>query len=104
MTANRDMKVAIKAIPKNKLGNTIELIREEIEILRTLDHPNIIKYYESFESDKFMYIVMEYCSGGELFEMLTNEDQDHFTEQAAKNLMLKLFQAINHCHANNIAH
>ena len=72
--------MAIKTIPKNKLGNTIELIREEIEILRTLDHPNIIKYYESFESEKFMYIVMEYCSGGELFERLTGEEQDHFTE------------------------
>ena len=41
----------------------MELIKEEIKILQTLDHPNIVKYYETFESEHYMYLVMEYCSG-----------------------------------------
>ena len=39
-------------------------------LLIDLDHPNIVKYYETFEDSKYIYIVMEYCSGGELFDQL----------------------------------
>ena len=68
-----------------------------------MDHPNIIKYYETFESVKFVYIVMEYCGGGELFSHLTNTTEA-FTEHQASEIMHKLFLAVNHCHSNGIAH
>lgn len=103
-TANPNIKVAIKALSKAKIENQIDLIREEIKILSKLDHPNIIRYYETYESDKYMYLVMEYCNGGELFEKLTRNGDSTFSEKDAAAIMRKLFLAINHCHSNNIAH
>ena len=66
--ANPRFKVAIKVLNKVKLGDNIESIKEEVKILTTLDHPNIVKYYETYDDTKYIYLVMEYCSGGELFD------------------------------------
>ena len=70
-TANPDFKVAIKVINKEKVKDNIEAIKEEVRILSKLDHPNIVKYYETYDDVKYMYLVMEYCSGGELFKKIT---------------------------------
>lgn len=51
-----------------------------------------------------MYLVMEYCSGQELFEKISAKKDEVFTEREATHIMEKLFRAINHCHANNVAH
>ena len=60
-SANKSMKVAIKTISKKKLTEKAILeINDEIKILQTLDHPNIIRYHETFENEKFFYLVMEY--------------------------------------------
>jgi len=58
--ADSNFKVAIKVISKKKLENDIDQLKDEIDILKRLDHPNIIKYYETYENAKYMYIVMEY--------------------------------------------
>ena len=71
--------------------------------MSTLDHPNIIKYHETFESPKYIYIVMEYCEGGELFERITKSNEN-FSEEMVASIMKKLFLAVNHCHAKKIAH
>ena len=73
--ANPDFKVAIKTIAKSKIENDIESIKQEIKILSRLDHPNIIKYYETFESPNYIYLVMELCDGGELFERITKNEE-----------------------------
>jgi calcium-dependent protein kinase len=71
--ASPDFKVAIKVINKRSLkGDAIDAIREEVATLTKLDHPNIVKYYETYDDTKYMYLVMEYCSGGELFKRLTS--------------------------------
>ena len=67
-TQNLDFQVAIKAISKRKIGSSLENIKEEIKILSKLDHPNICKYYETYESPKHFYLIMEYCGGGDLFD------------------------------------
>ena len=77
--ADPDFRVAIKTISKKKVQDQLHTIRDEIKILSTLDHPNIIKYYETYESPNYIYLVMEYCQGGELFEKLTN-NREEFTE------------------------
>jgi calcium-dependent protein kinase len=103
--ANKDVKAAIKTLSKKKLSEqAIADIKEEIQILQTLDHPNIIKYFETFENEKFMYLVMEHCEGGELFDRLTDEEAGQFTEQEAAQIMKKLFHAISHCHSHGITH
>lgn len=80
-------------------------LKNEAEILRKMDHPNIIKLYEIFEDKKYYYIIMEFLTGGELFEKITDEDfYGDFTEKDAANIMQQVFRGINYCHANNIVH
>ena len=70
--ANPKFKVAIKVLNKHKLGDHLNEIKEEVDILTKLDHPNIVKYYETYIDTKYMYLVMEYCSGGELFDKIAS--------------------------------
>lgn len=73
MAADPSFKVAIKVINKGKIKGHLRTIRDEIKILTMLDHPNIVKYYESYDDEKFLYLVMEYCPGGELFEKIARK-------------------------------
>lgn len=68
--ADPTFKVAIKVLNKAKLKDNIQAIKEEVRILTKLDHPNIVKYYETYDDTKYMYLVMEYCPGGELFDKI----------------------------------
>ena len=54
---------AIKVLNKQSLGDQIDLVRQEVGILSTLDHPCIVKYYETYNDPKFLYLVMEYITG-----------------------------------------
>ena len=56
-------------------------LKYEIDILKNLDHPNIVKLYEVFEDNKHIYLVTELCTGGELFDEILNRDV--FTEKEA---------------------
>ena len=83
--------------------NNLEVLKDEIKILSSLDHPNIVKYYETYEAPNYLYLVMEHCQGGELFKKLT-ENRDEFTEQKAAHIMKSLFLAVNHLHSKGVAH
>lgn len=61
---------AIKEISKDKIKTNMNQFRTEIKILQTLDHPHVIKLYEYFENENYIYLVMEKCSGGELFDRI----------------------------------
>ena len=62
------IKVAIKVIDKSKLSEEdLESLKNEVFIMQTVDHPNIVKYFETYDDKKFIYLVMELCTGGELF-------------------------------------
>ena len=82
----------------------MDCIMEEVAILHSLDHPNIVKYYETYNDHKYIYLVMEYVSGKALFEKITEQENQTFNEMEAARYMKQLFQAINHCHAYNIVH
>lgn len=75
-----------------------------MKILTTLDHPNIVKYYQTYEDTKYMYLVMEYCPGGELFDRIAAQDNQAFNESEAASIMQKLLRAINHCHTWGVTH
>ncbi|CAE8682179.1 unnamed protein product, partial [Polarella glacialis] len=63
---------AIKAIDKNKISD-VERFQGEVDIQAALDHPNIVKLYEVFQDAKRYYLVMELCTGGELFDRIVEE-------------------------------
>merc|ERR1712039_1146980 len=71
-------------ISKQQMKN-IDLFKQEIAIMKMMDHPNIIKLYETFEDHRNIYLVMELCAGGELFDRII--ESGHFTEVQAATLM-----------------
>ena len=77
---------------------------EEVNILNRLDHPNIVNYFETYDDKKYIYLVMEYVKGVELFEKITKRSDQKFSERTAAHYMEQLFKAINHCHANGVIH
>ena len=79
-----------------------EDIFKEIEILRQLDHPNIMKIFEYFENKDHIFIVGELYTGGELFEKIVL--QRRFTEKDAANVMKQILLAVNYCHKKGIVH
>jgi calcium-dependent protein kinase len=98
---------ALKAIEKkNKKGEITEEntnnLRSEINILKSLDHPNIIKIYEYFDIGNKIYITYEYCAGGELFSKL--EKIKNFKEKNIANIMKQIISAVNCLHCNGIIH
>ena len=96
---------ACKELQKNKLNNVASL-KSEIQILIKLDHPNIIKLYEIYENDNYIYLVMELCTGGELFDRIIQKTEQgkQFTEKEVANIFQQMMSAINYCHSNKIVH
>ena len=70
------------------------------------DHPNIIKFYEYFEDIGYLYLIMEECGGGELFDKITErlEMRKPFTEKEAAGVFKQLMSAVAFCHGQNIVH
>ena len=82
--------------------DSLQKLKYEMSILRCLDHPNAIKTYEFFEDEEHIYIVMEYCQGGELFDKITK--LSHFDELEAANIMKQLFSVVSYLHSKRIVH
>lgn len=87
-------------------NDMIEMIKEEMKVMNSLDHPNIIKYYEDFDSQKYIFLVMEYFEGQTLFDKMTSllAYKMVYSEKEAALIMEKLLRAVAHCHENGIAH
>jgi len=94
--------VSVKSILKEAIKKDIAHLEEELFIMRSLDHPNIIKFHESFIDHRYVHIVMEYCKGGELFDKIV--ENEHFNEKYAAELMRQMLSAISHLHELGIVH
>jgi calcium-dependent protein kinase len=93
---------AIKSILKTKIEYRIDLLERELGLLMTVDHPNIIKFYEVYEDPQYIHLVMELCTGGELFDQLISKGR--YTEAEAAKIMHSLLSAVAHLHTLEIAH
>lgn len=93
---------AIKSIIKTKVERKLELLRRELEILKTVDHPNIIRLYEVYEDKKYLHLVTELCTGGDLLDYLLKKGI--LSEQEVLNIIFKALSAINYLHNLNICH
>ena len=81
-------------------------IKTEIDLLRETDHPNIIKLYDTFEDKEFLYLIMEECNGGELFQRLAEnaKNNKNYTEKDAAMIMKQILQAVNYLHSHGVCH
>jgi calcium-dependent protein kinase len=91
---------AVKAIKKKHVDSTE--FYNEIEVLKALDHPNIIKLFDCYQDKSYYYMVEEYCSGGDLFDYIQKEK--FFTERKAGTIFNQLLSAVNHLHKKRIVH
>merc|ERR1719262_1755611 len=80
----------------------MDRLKAEIGIMKLMDHPNIIKLYENFEDQKNIYLVMELCSGGELFDKII--EAGHFTEVQAAIIVQQIVRAIFYMHESGVCH
>lgn len=102
----RDL-IAAKVVEKNKLNkDTLRLLQDEPEILRDLSHPTIIPLIDFIESDKRLFIFLEYMKGGDLSRMIKErrKDRRYFLESEIQSIMSRLFQALQFIHARGIIH
>lgn len=67
-----------------------------------MDHPNIVKFYEVYEERKNIFLVMEHCSAGDLYQALLKED--HFSEELTAKILIKIFKSVNYLHKYGICH
>ena len=98
---------ACKYLSKTNIKESdLEKFRREIQILIKTDHPNIIKLYEVFETKKSLYLIMEKCNGGELFDKIINHIScgQMYSERTAANLISQIMSAVDYCHKNGICH
>lgn len=87
---------ALKTISLNRMSSsTRRQLLEEVKIMRQMDHPYIIKIVATYMDLHSLYIVMELCTGGELFDLLYEQPGTRFDEQSAKELVKKMLAAIN---------
>lgn len=94
---------AVKSIPLKKRSKAdCYLLKTEFEIMKVLDFPNIVKYYEAYLDDNYVHLVMEYLSGGELFDRIISETK--ILESEVCKIMRKIFSAVNYLHLNGICH
>ena len=97
-----DRVFAVKTISKRKIKKELFLLERELAILRSLDHPNIVRVYEHYQDDRYFHIVMEYCSGGELFDRIFSKG--YLDERECAIIMEKAFSAVKYLHENGIVH
>lgn len=94
--------VAIKCLDKIKLGPELPRIYNEIECLKRLRHQNIARLYQVFETSTFIYLVLEHCSGGELFDYIVSKSK--VSESESAQIIHDLMRVLDFIHINGFAH
>ncbi|KAJ8516983.1 hypothetical protein ONZ45_g5773 [Pleurotus djamor] len=96
--------VAVKLIRRGNVDNTVRMskVEREIEVLRTLKHPNIVRLYDVIETDKYIGIILEYASGGELFDHILAHR--YLREGYASKLFYQLLSGVWYIHQKKIVH
>ncbi|XP_043232334.1 serine/threonine-protein kinase MARK2-like isoform X9 [Amphibalanus amphitrite] len=95
--------VAIKIIDKTQMNpGSLQKLFREVRIMKMLDHPNIVKLYQVIETKKTLYLVMEYASGGEVFDYLVFHGR--MKEKEARLKFRQIVSAVQYCHSKRIIH
>ncbi|XP_062383577.1 putative serine/threonine-protein kinase SIK1B [Sardina pilchardus] len=95
--------VAIKIIDKTRLNSSdLEKINREVQIMKLLNHPHIIKLYQVMETKDMLYMVTEYAQNGEMFDYLSSVGR--LTEGEARRKFWQIVNAVDYCHQHHIIH
>jgi serine/threonine protein kinase len=96
-------KVAVKCIDRQGLPEEEETrIRQEVVIMKSLDHENIVEFIDFFEEEKFFYVVLEFLEGGELFDRIVKKN--FYNEKEARDVVKVILNGMKYCHDKGIAH
>ena len=96
---------ACKKMNKKKIKNRKQF-KMEIDLLIAIDHPNIIKLYNIFEDNTYIYLIMEECNGGEFFDSLAKRahEKNMYTEKECATILKQILEAVNYLHAHGVCH
>ncbi|XP_057784010.1 calcium-dependent protein kinase 18-like [Salvia miltiorrhiza] len=100
-------RVAVKKIDKSKmvLPIAVEDVKREVKILRALTgHENVVHFYNAFEDDSYVYIVMELCEGGELLDRILSKKDSRYTEKDAAIVVRQMLKVAAECHLHGFVH
>ncbi|KAF7987471.1 hypothetical protein HCN44_003233 [Aphidius gifuensis] len=96
-------KVAIKIINREKLSESVLMkVEREIAIMKLIDHPHVLGLSDVYENKKYLYLVLEHVSGGELFDYLVKKAR--LTPKEARRFFRQIISALDFCHSHNICH
>lgn len=96
-----DLVRVVKAVDR-KVSNAVDRAQREIGILLELDHPSICRLHETFQDHRFIYLILEYVEGCELFDEIVK--QGRLDEECAVSIMSQLFSALAYCHRQLVMH
>lgn len=100
-------RVAVKRIEKKKmvLPIAVEDVKREVRILQALTgHENVVQFYNAFEDDDFVYIVMELCEGGELLDRILAKKDSRYSEKDAAKVVRQMLKVAGRCHLYGVVH
>uniref|UniRef100_A0A1I8EVA9 non-specific serine/threonine protein kinase n=1 Tax=Wuchereria bancrofti TaxID=6293 RepID=A0A1I8EVA9_WUCBA len=96
-------KVAVKIVNKEKLSESVlQKVEREIAIMKLIEHPNVLHLYDVYENKKYLYLLLEHVSGGELFDYLVRKGR--LMAKEARKFFRQIISALDFCHAHNICH
>ena len=98
--------VAIKVLRKEGLSpSAAKRVRREVSAHRKMsDHPNVVSMLDAFEDREYVYIVLDYCPGGDLFGKIVDEARYFRNDELAKSVFLQVLDAVEACHLKGIYH
>ncbi|MEE6511092.1 hypothetical protein FKM82_017410 [Ascaphus truei] len=95
-------KVAIKIMDKDSLGDDLPRVKTEIDAMKNFSHQNVCRLYHVIETSKKIFMILEYCPGGELFDYIIAKDR--LTEGEARTFLRQIVSAVAYIHSQGYAH
>uniref|UniRef100_A0A673M5V0 Serine/threonine-protein kinase BRSK2-like n=1 Tax=Sinocyclocheilus rhinocerous TaxID=307959 RepID=A0A673M5V0_9TELE len=96
-------KVALKIVNREKLSESVLMkVEREIAILKLIEHPHVLNLHDVYENNKYLYLVLEHVSGGELFDYLVKKGR--LTPKEARKFFRQIISALDFCHSHSICH
>jgi len=101
----KELLFAIKTMKKKGIDkSSFNLLKSEVNILSELDHPNIVKYFGTFEDEYYIHILMEYLRGYDLYKIISLKDYTGIDEKDMSTIIYYLLKALLFIHSKNIVH